>query len=126
MLDSADQRVRQEAQFALVGKGIESLPTLIELIEQEEFAFLHCMAFGHWVNFSGQVSRKHPILFFPLQSEQSRSVQMPPVLQVASESWKPEIFDFVPWDESNRVVSLAAIALGRICKPGDREAERAV
>ena len=32
LLDSADQRVRQEAQFALVGKGIESLPTLIELI----------------------------------------------------------------------------------------------
>ncbi|MEC7626981.1 MAG: HEAT repeat domain-containing protein [Verrucomicrobiota bacterium] len=129
LLDSADQRVRQEAQFALVGKGIESLPTLIELIEQEkEFALssLH----GVWA--LGQLFRagfeeaSDPILS-ALQSEQVEIRAN--AARVAGDVGIVEARDLLISsleDESNRVVSLAAIALGRICKPGDREAERAL
>ena len=126
---TADQRVRQEAQFALVGKGIESLPTLIELIEQEkEFALssLH----GVWA--LGQLFRagfeeaSDPILS-ALQSEQVEIRAN--AARVAGDVGIVEARDLLISsleDESNRVVSLAAIALGRICKPGDREAERAL
>ena len=129
LLDSADQRVRQEAQFALVEKGEKSLPTLIELIEeQDDFALpsLHALwALGQLFR-EGVEDASVPILS-ALQSEHPELRAN--AARVAGDVGIGEARDLLISaleDSSSRVVSLSAIALGRLSEPGDREAEDAL
>ena len=120
LLAHADQRIRQEAQFALAARGEQSA-ALLERIAREQinqFARIHAV----WA--LGQIGRKSPAVLariVPLLNSADLEVRAQ-AAKVLGDARHPEAFDgLLPRlaDPSPRVQLHAAIALGKL---GRREA----
>jgi quinoprotein glucose dehydrogenase len=123
-LDHPDQRVRQASQFAMVGKGAEAVPVFAEILRagaKSEYAALHALwglgqLYRQGTEGSGDVivdamSAKDP----EVRANTAR---------VAGDSMvvggQGDLLKLLE-DSSSRVVSLSAIALGRLAPKGDDE-----
>jgi quinoprotein glucose dehydrogenase len=117
LLGHADQRVRQEAQFALADRGAKAIPTLTKAAtEGKGLARLH----GVWG--LGQVGRKEAEAYkalLPLTGDADAQVRGQ-AAKVLGEGKVAAAFDrLVPLlkDDEPRVRMNAAIALGKLKKP---------
>ena len=128
LLSHPDRRVRQAAQFAIADKGAEGGAVFVAVINEStsQIARLHAT----WG--LGQLGRRDlavadaliPLL---LQTDPEVRANAARVLgDLGVESAKPALIDTLAKDDSLRVRSLAAIALGRIAKPGDEEVTKAL
>ena len=129
LLEHSDQRVRQASQFAMVGKGAEAIGVFSELTKGEaksEYAALHALwglgqLYRQGVEGSADpivdaLSSKEP----EVRANAARVVGDSLVLEGQSDLLK------LLKDPSSRVVSLSAIALGRVAPKGDEEAVNAL
>jgi len=128
LLSHSDRRVRQAAQFALADKGEDGRAVFVAVINEStsQVARLHAI----WG--LGQLGRRDiavaetlaPLL---LQTDPEVRANAARVLgDLRLESAKTALLDALSKDDSPRVRSLAAIALGRIAKPGDADATKAL
>lgn len=128
LLSHSDRRVRQAAQFALADRGEEGRAAFTAVINEStgQVARLHAI----WG--LGQLGRREvavadalvPLL---LQTDPEVRANAARVLgDLRVESAKAALLDALGKDDSLRVRSLAAIALGRIAKPGDTEVTKAL
>ena len=128
LLSHPDRRVRQAAQFAIADKGAEGGAVFVAVINEStsQIARLHAT----WG--LGQLGRRDlavadaliPLL---LQTDPEVRANAARVLgDLGVESAKPALIDTLAKDDSLRVRSLAAIALGRIAKPGDEGVTKAL
>ncbi|HWE37730.1 MAG TPA: PVC-type heme-binding CxxCH protein [Isosphaeraceae bacterium] len=119
LLAHADQRVRQEAQFALASKGPEAVATLARVAgsKGETLARLHAV----WG--LGQVARADPKAIVPVRplladGDAEVRAQSARVLGDRRDSGAAEGLIKALKDESARVRFQAAIALGKLARPG--------
>lgn len=127
-LSHSDRRVRQAAQFALADLGEEGLAVFNAVINEStsQIARLHAI----WG--LGQLGRRgiavaDALIPLLLQTDPEVRANAARVLgDLRLESAKAALIDALGKDDSARVRSLAAIALGRIAKPGDSEAATAL
>lgn len=129
LLNHDDQRVRQFSQFALVNQGMEAISVFkkeLEAAESFSFASLHSV-WGLGQLYRVGHTRVSPIILKALSSEhvEIRANAARVVGDVSIPEAKKLLIEAMS-DPSPRVKSLAAIALGRICRPGDKEAIQAI
>ncbi len=128
LLSHPDRRVRQAAQFALADKREEGRAVFEAVINEStsQVARLHSV----WG--LGQLGRREvavadrlaPLL---LETDSDVRANAARVLgDLRAESAKAALLDALAKDDSARVRSLAAIALGRVAKPGDAEVTKAL
>ena len=128
-LDHPDQRVRQASQFAMVGKGAEALGVFSEITRNDaesEYAVLHALwglgqLYRQGVDGSADaivdaLSAKDP----EIRANASRVAGDSMVTESRS-----DLLNLLE-DSSSRVVSLSAVALGRVAPKGDDEAVNAL
>ena len=129
LLSHDDQRVRQAAQFAIVQKGSEATDTLTAIMDEgdnKNQASLHALWGLGQLYRNGEKSAADPLVK-SLSSENAEiranaartcgdiglSSSMEPLISLLN-------------DSSKRVVSLAAVALGRVAPSGDKLAVEAL
>jgi quinoprotein glucose dehydrogenase len=128
-LDHPDQRVRQASQFAMVGKGETAVSAFAEILREgakSEYAVLHALwglgqLYRQGTEGSGDVivdalSAKEP----EVRANAARVVGDSMVAEGHGDLLK------LLEDSSSRVVSLSAIALGRVAPKGDDETVNAL
>ena len=128
LLESSDRRIRQEAQFALVANGKNSLSVLEEHLTAEKFK----LSSLHAVWALGQLTRDgvgdaSDLLLSALQSPHVEiRANAARTLGDLGISEARELLLSTLGDQSSRVRSLSAIALGRICETGDQAVQAAL
>jgi len=128
LLSHSDRRVRQAAQFALADRREEGRALFTAVINEStsQVARLHAI----WG--LGQLGRRgiavaDALVPFLLQTDPEVRANAARVLgDLRVESAKAALIETLAKDDSFRVRSLAAIALGRIAKPGDAEVATAL
>ncbi len=128
LLSHPDRRVRQAAQFALVDRGEEGIAEL-KGIATGEGALIPRL---HAIWGIGQVGRREaaagdfllPLLRDGVAEVRANAARV--LGDLRSGGAKPGLADILTNDESVRVRSLAAIALGRIAEAGDAETAEAL
>jgi quinoprotein glucose dehydrogenase len=125
LLSHDDQRVRLAAQFAIVEKGEPAIELLSGVLDSDD-AKNHRKLHAVWA--MGQLYRKGyeatvPHLLASLRSKlpEIRANGARTCGDIQLHSSREPLLSLLK-DASSRVVSLAAIALGRICTQGDEEA----
>ena len=128
LLESSDRRIRQEAQFALVANGENSLSVLEEHLTAEKFK----LSSLHAVWALGQLTRDgvgdaSNLLLSALHSPHVEiRANAARTLGDLGISEARELLLSTLGDQSSRVRSLSAIALGRICETGDQAVQAAL
>ncbi len=134
LLAHSDQRVRQEAQFALADLGAEALPALFEITGTivKKAASLAVGTNGrlaklHAIWALGQIGRKWPRIIYtslgPLEhllNDTDEEVRAQAAKTLGEARFSPALSPLLKLildDPSMRVRSLAAIAIGRLGKP---------
>lgn len=128
LLGHSDRRVRQAAQFALADKGEEGRAAFAAVINEStsQVARLHAI----WG--LGQLGRRDiavaealvPLLLQTDPEVRANAARVLGDLREASAT--TALLEALAKDDSPRVRSLSAIALGRIAKPGDAEVTKAL
>jgi quinoprotein glucose dehydrogenase len=130
LLSHADQRVRQEAQFALAERGSAAVPSLTDLATSPGPAPAHPegvrgsrLARLHAIWALGQIGRKAPTSLdplVPLLGDPDDEVRAQAAKTLGDARSAPAFGPLVRLlkDDSPRVRSLAAIALGKLGRPG--------
>ncbi len=127
-LDHPDRRVRQAAQFALVDRGEEGLAILKELAggNVDLIPRLHAI----WgIGQAGRLSVEVADTLLPLLNDAEPEIRANAARVLGDlrlETARGALLETLAKDESLHVRSLAAIALGRIAKPGDAEVTKAL
>jgi len=128
-LGHPDQRVRQASQFAIVEKGEEALPILAEVASLEgktELARLHALwGLGQLYREGRKASADAIVAALSADNPEVRAN----AARVSGDSMVLESREALLKalaDDSSRVVSLSAIALGRVAPKGDPEAVKAL
>ena len=124
LLSHDDQRVRQAAQFAMVRKGSVSIDTLTTILNGEgtkNQASLHALWGLGQLYRNGETSASDPLIK-SLSSENAeiRANAARTCGDIALSSSMEPLIALLN-DSSKRVVSLAAIALGRVASVGDQQ-----
>ena len=124
LLSHDDQRVRQAAQFAMVSKGTASIATFTEILEIVDNAMLPRL---HAIWGLGQLYRQGhveagPILLKCLASDkvEIRANAARTCGDVRVTASREPLLSLLN-DHAPRVISLAAVALGRVAPTGDAE-----
>jgi len=128
LLNHDDQRVRQFSQFELVSRGGDAIPIFEKILDEEEFtlAALHSI-WGLGQLFRAGELQSELILLQSLSSEHDklRGNAARVIGDVGITSAK-KLLIMAMSDSSPIVKSLSAIALGRICEVGDKEATHSI
>jgi len=128
-LEHPDQRVRQASQFAMVGKGTEAVPVFAEILRdgaESEYAALHALwGLGQLYRQGVDGSADAIVDAFSAKNPEVRAN----AARVVGDSMVTEghsgLLKLLE-DSSPRVVSLSAIALGRVAPKGDDKAVNAL
>ena len=117
-LEHSDQRIRQSAQFAMVQKGKPALVKFKEIVEDKKFSFLGKL---HSIWGLGQLARKghsESVTSIIAAMLEHKEVEIRAnAARVAGDSNLIELTDSIVQllkDPSPRVVSIAALSLGRL------------
>ena len=128
-LDHPDQRVRQASQFAMVGKGAESVPVFTEILKdgaKSEYAALHALwGLGQLYRQGTEGSADAIVDALSAKEPEIRAN----AARVAGDSMVTEAqsdLSKLLEDSSPRVISLSAIALGRVAPKEDEGAVNAL
>lgn len=128
LLFHPDRRVRQAAQFALVERGEEGLGVLKAMAGSDEAVLPRL----HAIWGIGQIGRReHDVseLLVPLLRDGEAEIRASAARvlgDLRAGSARAGLLETLASDASRRVRSLAAIALGRLHKPGDPEVVEAL
>lgn len=128
LLSHADRRLRQAAQFALVDRGKEGLAVLKKTAGAEGSLIPRL----HAIWGLGQAGRREVDLaadLIPLLKDTDAEVRANAARVLGDlrlETAKPALLEALAADESLRVRSLTAIALGRVAESGDAEVTTAL
>ncbi|MEC7802718.1 MAG: HEAT repeat domain-containing protein [Verrucomicrobiota bacterium] len=129
LLSHDDQRVRQAAQFAMVKKGESSLETLVSIlknVDSKNHAALHAVwALGQLYRNGVEAAASHLVSSLVSENAEIRANAARTCGDISLTSSKEPLIAMLN-DSSKRVVSLAAIALGRLAPPGDQDAVEAL
>ena len=125
LLSHDDQRVRQAAQFAMVKKGESSVDTLVSIlknVDSKNHASLHAVwALGQLYRNGVEEAASHLVSSLVSENAEIRANAARTCGDISLTSSKEPLIALLN-DSSKRVVSLAAIALGRVAASGDQEA----
>ena len=125
LLSHSDQRVRQEAQFAIVGKGHDvAVPMFKQIISKAqagELASLHAVWGLGQISRSGHSgARKHLVQTLSHQLAELRANAARTCGDIQISEARDSLLKGLN-DSSLQVVSLSAVALGRVSSRGDNE-----
>ena len=128
LLAHPDQRVRKLAQFELVGRGAKGKAVLLQVAQAKDaplFSRLHALWGLGQLGRQGKAESRALIGLLKDDGDEVRANAARVVGDLRLKEARDPLLALLA-DKSLRVRSLAAIALGRVCKRGDEEATAAL